>query len=102
MFSLRGHHYISGMKPPLVLLLGMALGLAAVAPLPLRAQSESIYNLKTTCSLGQNKPQPCGVEVVDVGDATEYRHRLVDRTISYRIIEDPHVRIEGRKDDGAD
>jgi len=33
---------------------------------------------------------------VDVDDTTEYRHQFGSRTVSYRVIEDPYVRIEGR------
>ena len=88
------------MKRPVVLLLGSALGLAVVALPPARAQSELIYSLDTTCTIGKGNPQPCQVEALEVGDATEYRHRLGARTISYRILEDPYVRIEGRKSSG--
>jgi len=88
------------MKRPVVLLLGSALGLAVAASPPALAQSELIYSLDTTCTIGQGKPQPCQVEALEVGDATEYRHRLGARTISYRILEDPYVRIEGRKSSG--
>lgn len=89
------------MKRLTLLLLGGALagalGLAAAVPRPVQAQTKVIYSRDTTCSLGKGKPQPCQVEAVEVGDATEYRHQLGARTISYRILEDPYVRIEGRK-----
>ena len=86
------------MKRSLVLLLGGALALLAGLQRPGQAQNaDVIYSLNTTCSLGKGKPQPCQVEAVEVGEATEYRHRLGARTISYRILEDPTVRIEGRK-----
>jgi len=85
------------MKRSVVVLLGSALGLAVVALPSARAQTELLYSLDTTCRIGQGKPQPCQVEAVEVGDATEYRHRLGARTISYRILEDPYVRIQGRK-----
>ena len=90
------------MKRSLVLLLGGALALLAGLQRPGQAQSaDVIYSLNTTCSLGKGKPQPCQVEAVEVGEATEYRHRLGARTISYLILEDPYVRIEGRKAAGA-
>jgi len=88
------------MKRPVVLLLGSALGLTVAASPPALAESELIYSLDTTCTIGKGKPQPCQVEALEVGDATEYRHRLGARTISYRILEDPTVRIEGRKSSG--
>ncbi|WP_296445671.1 hypothetical protein [Vulcanococcus sp.] len=88
------------MKRSAVLLLGSAFGLALAASPPLRAKTELIYSLDTTCTIGQGKPQPCQVEALEVGDATEYRHRLGARTISYRILEDPYVRIEGRRASG--
>jgi hypothetical protein len=90
------------MKRSLVLLLGGALALLAGLQRPGQAQNaDLIYSLNTTCSLGKGKPQPCQVEAVEVGEATEYRHQLGARTISYRILEDPYVRIEGRKAAGA-
>jgi hypothetical protein len=88
------------MKRSVVLLLGSALGLALAASSPARAETELIYSLDTTCTIGRGKPQPCQVEALEVGDATEYRHRLGARTISYRILEDPYVRIEGRRASG--
>ena len=74
------------MKRSLALLLGSVVALAAVAPGTGRAANELIYSLDTTCTIGKGKPQPCQVEAVEVGDATEYRHRLGARTISYRIL----------------
>ena len=91
---------IPGMNRSVVLLLGSALGVAVAASSPARADTELIYRLDTTCTLGQGNPQPCEVEALEVGDATEYRHRLGSRTISYRILDDPSVRIEGRKASG--
>jgi hypothetical protein len=88
------------MKRSLVLLFGSALSAVAAIQSPVRADTEPIYSLTTTCSIGDRKPQPCQVEAVEVGDATEYRHRLGARTLSYRILEDPYVRIEGRKANG--
>jgi hypothetical protein len=73
-----------------------ALCLAVVPPPASRAE-DSLYTLDTTCSLQGAKPVPCQVEAVDVDDATEYRHRIGDRTITYRVLEDPYVRIEGKK-----
>jgi len=90
------------MKRSLVLLFSGALTLGAAFGRPVQAETaDLIYSLDTTCSLGQAKPQPCQVEALEVGVATEYRHRLGARTISYRILEDPTVRIEGRKAAGA-
>jgi len=55
------------MKRSAVLLLGSALGLALAASPPLRAKTELIYSLDTTCTIGQGKPQPCQVEALEVG-----------------------------------
>ena len=88
------------MNRPVLLLLGSALGWVALAWSPVRAETEVIYSLDTTCTLGSGQPQPCQVEAVEVDNTTEYRHRLGARTISYRILDAPYVRIEGRKADG--
>ena len=88
------------MNRPAALLIGSAVTLMAAALSPLRAETAVIYRLDTTCSLSGGPLQPCEVEAVEVGEATEYRHRLGSRTISYRILDDPYVRIEGRKASG--
>lgn len=75
----------------------VAVGVALLGWCPVRAETELIYSLETTCRIARGGPEPCRVEAVDVGEATEYRHRIGARTISYRILEDPSVRIEGRK-----
>jgi hypothetical protein len=41
------------------------------------------------------------VQAIDVDDSTEYHHRFGSRTVSYRVMEDPYVRIEGRASNSA-
>lgn len=60
--------------------------------------AQELYSLDTTCRAGA-RSFACRVEAVDVEDTTEYRHRFGTRTVSYRVIEDPYVRIEGRGSD---
>lgn len=73
-----------------------AVGSLQVGP----AAAETLYTLESRCSL-RGDSQPCIIEAVDVNDTTEYRHRIGERTIVYRISEEPTVRIEGRVDGGA-
>jgi len=69
----------------------IALGLAA---LPIPAGAATLYTLSTTCSLKGAASVPCTVEAVDVGESTEYRHRVGGTTLTYRVFDDPTVRIE--------
>ena len=57
--------------------------------------AEELYSLDTTCKTG-DRSFACRVQAVNVDDTTEYRHQFGSRTVSYRVIEDPFVRIEGR------
>ena len=59
------------------------------------AMAEELYRLDTTCRTG-NRSFPCGVVATNVDDTTEYRHRFGSQTVSYRVIDEPFVRIEGR------
>jgi hypothetical protein len=77
----------------LLALLGSAVCLGGVA-LPRAAGAQALYSLNTTCSIQRMAPVPCVVEAVDVGDATEYRHRVGNRTLVYRVFDEPYVRIE--------
>lgn len=77
----------------LLALLGSAISLGAVA-LPRAADAQTLYSLNTTCSIQRMAPVPCVVEAVDVGEATEYRHRVGNRTLVYRVFDEPYVRIE--------
>lgn len=69
--------------------------LLSSALLPGGAEAQSLYTLTTTCSLKGGAALPCVVEAVDLGDATEYRHKLGTTVVSYRVFDDPYVRIEG-------
>ena len=79
-----------GVLAGLVALLGSLSAPAVVA--------QELYSLNTSCRTG-DRSFPCRVQAVDVDDTTEYRHQFGSRTVSYRVIEDPYVRIEGRGSD---
>jgi len=71
----------------LTVLLGSLSASAAVA--------QELYTLETTCrSAGQT--HSCTVVASNVDDTTEYVHKFGSKTVSYRVIDDPYVRIEGR------
>lgn len=65
-----------------------------LATLPVPADAATLYTLSTTCSLRGAAGVPCTVEAVDVGEATEYRHKVGGNTLTYRVFDDPYVRIE--------
>jgi hypothetical protein len=65
------------------------------------ASAQQVYLLETICSTAVSKAFPCTVEAFNVEDATEYRHAFDGKTVSYRVIEDPYVRIQGRRSDGS-
>jgi len=58
-------------------------------------KSTLLYTLNTSCRLRGAPAVPCVVQAVDVGEATEYRHQIGKATITYRIFDEPYVRIEG-------
>ena len=63
-------------------------------------QAEELYQLNTTCSTPTARFS-CQVTAVNVNDTTEYRHKFGTRTVAYRVIDEPYVRIEGQKNAGA-
>jgi hypothetical protein len=73
--------------------LGAAVTMAIAVP-AVPAGAETLYSLTTTCSLKGGASVPCTVEAVDVGEATEYRHSMGGTTVTYRVFDDPYVRIE--------
>lgn len=77
--------------------LALSSGLISANPI----QAEDLYSLDTTCSTGTAKPFACQVKAVNVDDTTEYRHTFDGRTVAFRVIETPFVRIEGQKSAGA-
>ena len=81
------------------LLLGLLL-IGGIVHAP-SLQAEELYRLDTTCSTGTAEPFACTVTAVTVDDTTEYRHSFGGRTVSYRVIDSPYVRIEGQKAAGA-
>jgi|TARA_X000000368_G_scaffold22040_1_gene17076 hypothetical protein len=61
-------------------------------------QAEELYTLKTTCSTStEAQPFACTVTALNVNDTTEYHHRFGGRSVAYRVIDNPYVRIEGRQ-----
>ena len=76
------------------LLLGLlTLGGLMQAP---ALEAEELYQLNTLCSTPTARFS-CQVTAVNVGDTTEYRHSFGARTVAYRVIDQPYVRIEGQK-----
>ncbi len=73
---------------------GSAALVGAVA-MPGAVMAQSLYTITTTCSLKGAAPVPCTVEAVDVGEATEYRHRIGATKVTYRVFDDPYVRVDG-------
>ena len=74
--------------------LGCAIWLGSPA-LPVAAATQSLYTITTTCSIKGAAAVPCTVEAVDVGESTEYRHQIGTTKVTYRVFDDPYVRIEG-------
>mgnify|MGYP003327193957 CR=1 FL=1 len=64
-------------------------------------QAEELYKLDTTCRAGKAQPSACTVTATNVDDTTEYSHSFGGRSVSYRVIDSPYVRIEGQKAAGA-
>ena len=87
---------VSKRSKVLTALLALCSGLGAPAVF-----AEELYVLDTTCSTPTSPNFSCQVKAIDVDDTTEYRHRFGSRTVSYRVIEDPYVRIEGQASPGA-
>ena len=71
----------------LTVLLGSLSASAAVA--------QELYTLETTCR-SAGTTHSCNVVASNVDDTTEYVHTFGSQTVSYRVIDDPYVRIEGR------
>lgn len=65
-----------------------ALSLALLAA-PLPSRSETLYILKTQCSLGGAAAVPCSVEAVNENGATLYRHAIGARIETIRITDKP-------------
>ena len=63
--------------------------------------AEELYVLDTTCSTPTSSNFSCQVQAINVDGSTEYRHLFGSRTVSYRVIDDPYVRIEGRGGNSA-
>ena len=60
-------------------------------------QAEELYKLDTTCRTGKAQPSACTVTATNVDDTTEYSHSFGGRSVTYRVIDSPYVRIEGRQ-----
>ena len=87
---------VSKRNKVLTALLVLCSGLGAPAVL-----AEELYLINTTCSTPISPNVSCQVQAIDVDDSTEYHHRFGSRTVSYRVMEDPYVRIEGRASNSA-
>lgn len=87
---------VSKRNKVLTALLALCSGLGAPAVL-----AEELYLINTTCSTPISPNVSCQVQAIDVDDSTEYHHRFGSRTVSYRVMEDPYVRIERRASKSA-
>ena len=87
---------VSKRNKVLTALIALCSGLGAPAVL-----AEELYLINTTCSTPISPNVSCQVQAIDVDDSTEYHHRFGSRTVSYRVMEDPYVRIEGRASKSA-
>lgn len=87
---------VSKRNKVLTALLALCSGLGAPAVL-----AEELYLINTTCSTPISPNVSCQVQAIDVDNSTEYHHRFGSRTVSYRVMEDPYVRIEGRASKSA-
>ena len=63
--------------------------LTGIAAMPASAGTETLYKLKTTCSIKGGAPQECVVEAVNEGDATIYRHKIGKQVQKIRITDSP-------------
>jgi len=70
--------------------LAAVLGSIALAP---AGRADVLYTLNTRCSIKGAAPVACTVEAVDVGNSTEYRHRIGSSIETIRISDKP-VRME--------
>ncbi len=87
---------VSNRSKVLTSLLDLSRGLVAPA-----FNAEELDVINTTCSTPTASRFSCQVEAIDVDHSTEYRHRFGSRTATYRVIEDPYVRIESQASAGA-
>jgi hypothetical protein len=87
---------VSKRNKVLTALLALCSGLGAPA-----VRAEELYLINTTCSTPISPNVSCQVQAIDVDDSTEYHHRFGSRAVSYRVMEDPYVRIEGRASNSA-
>jgi hypothetical protein len=70
------------------------IGSAALLLVSLPGKAESLYVLKTACSLNGTTLVPCTVEAIDEGKATIYRHTVGTVIRDVRITDKPVPRIE--------
>ena len=66
-----------------------ALVLAGAWSLPASAGAETLYKLKTTCSIKGGQPQDCIVEAINEGNATIYTHKIGKQVQKIRITDAP-------------
>ena len=91
---------VSTRSKVLTSLLALCNGLCSGLGTP-AVMAEELYVINTTCSTPTASRFSCQVQAVNVDQSTECRHRFGSRTLSYRVIDDPYVRIEGQDSPSA-
>lgn len=66
-----------------------AFVMAGALTMPASAGTETLYKLKTTCSIRGGQPQDCIVEAINEGDATIYSHTIGGLVQKIRITDAP-------------
>jgi hypothetical protein len=77
-----------GLRP--LPLLGCAVLLGSCLP----GRTETLYTLKTSCSINGTNLVPCTIVAADQGDATIYSHVIGSQKVEIRITDKPVTRIE--------
>lgn len=75
-----------------LLLGGILVGSTLASALPCLA--DTLYTLDTFCSLNGTDAVRCSVTAVNSGDTTEYRHRIGNKEVVFRIADQPYTRVE--------
>ena len=79
-----------GVASALLCATGLCAGLnAPPAEAQTKASSETLYKLKTTCSIKRGPAQDCVIEAVNEGEATIYRHTIGKTVELIRITDSP-------------
>ena len=70
------------------------VGLAALLIGCLPGRADTLYTIKTSCSVNGTTLVPCAIEAANQGDATIYHHQIGAEKIDIRISDKPVTRIE--------